>query len=540
MRFTVRLKIGAAMGVALVIAAGMGLVGLLGVSATYRLVDGMYRTNVTGIAAVSDVRAAIVDNRLALSRSLIDPSKRDVMKHIQANQVRITEAWHRYYPALVSSDAERAAAQEFEAGRAAMGPLVKQEAQLLDAGKTEEGRQLHINKVTEGMSRSTAAIDRLVAANEKQAEWAAAQAAQHYSRTWQLVLAVLVVGVLVLLVAALLLTRAVVRPLEQARKLAGAIQEGRLNNAPVIVGNDEFSDTLHSLDQMDRQLTSIVTQVRDVAEQVNAAAHDLSQGNDDLSQRTQEQASSLEETAASMEELAATVRQNAEGAGQARDMAVRMRKRAEEGRDIASSAVGAMQAITQASREVGEIVGMIDEIAFQTNLLALNAAVEAARAGEQGRGFAVVATEVRNLAQRSGVAAKSIKSLIQDTGDKVAEGAELVQRTGHALNDIAADVREVNTIIEVIAAASEEQSAGIGQVNNAVTALDEVTQQNAALVEEASAASRNTLDLSQVLMGQVAYFTVQGAAAPHAHDGAESARSAARKRRAEPALAAVG
>jgi methyl-accepting chemotaxis protein len=169
-----------------------------------------------------------------------------------------------------------------------------------------------------------------------------------------------------------------------------------------------------------------------------------------------------------------------------------------------------MEAVTQASREVGEIVVLIDEIAFQTNLLALNAAVEAARAGEQGRGFAVVATEVRNLAQRSGAAAKNIKALILDTTGKVAEGAALVQRTGTALNDIAGDVREVSTIIEVIAAASEEQSAGIGQVNNAVVTLDEVTQQNAALVEEASAASRHTLDLSQVLVNQVAYFTLQG------------------------------
>jgi methyl-accepting chemotaxis protein len=286
------------------------------------------------------------------------------------------------------------------------------------------------------------------------------------------------------------LIRAVTRPLDQARKLASAIQEGKLNNTTVITGNDEFSDTLHSLDDMDRQLASIVTQVRDVAEQVTSAARDLSQGNDDLSQRTQEQASSLEETAASMEELSSTVKQNAEGASQAREMAMRMRQRAEEGRDIAGSAVGAMDAITQASKEVGEIVVMIDEIAFQTNLLALNAAVEAARAGEQGRGFAVVATEVRNLAQRSGAAAKNIKSLIQDTTHKVSEGAKLVQRTGSALNDIAGDVREVSTIIEVIAAASEEQSAGIGQVNNAVVTLDEVTQQNAALVEEASAAAQ--------------------------------------------------
>jgi methyl-accepting chemotaxis protein len=245
-----------------------------------------------------------------------------------------------------------------------------------------------------------------------------------------------------------------------------------------------------------------------------------------------------------MEELSSTVRQNAEGARQARGMAMRMRRRADEGRDVANSAVDAMAAITQVSKQVGEIVVLIDEIAFQTNLLALNAAVEAARAGEQGRGFAVVASEVRVLAQRSGAAAKNIKSLIQDVADKVAQGATLVQRTGSALSDIADEVREVSTIVEVIAAASEEQSAGIGQVNNAVLSLDEVTQQNAALVEEASAASRNTLDLSQVLIHQVAYFSLQVAAPFEPAARPSGARAAGttmsfRSRSAAPGLAAA-
>jgi len=510
MRFTIRLKIIATMGLALLAAVVVGLVGLYGVRSTYALVDDMYRNNVQAMAAVSQARAAIIEDRLALNRSIIDPSRHDAVKRINAGHEALINAWKRYYPGMVSATDERAVAARFDELIKTSAPDVSHEAELLDAGKNDEGRKFHIATVADEMGKATDAIDQLMVINEKQAAQSAQDAAASFHHTWQLALVVLLIAIAGLIVVAMALIRAVTRPLNQARELAGAIQQGKLNNATIVTGNDEFSDTLRSLDEMDRHLAGIVTQVRDVAEQVTSAARDLSQGNDDLSQRTQEQASSLEETAASMEELSSTVKQNAEGAGQAREMALRMRKRAEEGRDIAGSAVGAMEAITQASKEVGEIVVMIDEIAFQTNLLALNAAVEAARAGEQGRGFAVVATEVRNLAQRSGAAAKNIKALIQDTTEKVGEGATLVQRTGAALNDIAGDVREVSTIIEVIAAASEEQSAGIGQVNNAVTTLDEVTQQNAALVEEASAASRNTLDLSQVLMNQVAYFTLQG------------------------------
>ncbi|MGO4504861.1 MULTISPECIES: methyl-accepting chemotaxis protein [unclassified Dyella] len=544
MRVTIRLKIIATMGLALVLSLVVGVVGLAGVRKTHVMVDDMYQNNVMAIITVSAMRAAIVDDRQALNQSLIDPSRRDASARIKLGHERLAAAWRTYYPAMVSSPEECTVAKELASLMADVGPEVSREAEMLDTGKTDQARQLHLAKVADAMGRATALIDRLRMINAKQAADSRQAAAASFTQTWQLALAVLAIALGLLVTAAIALIRAISRPLEQARKLANAIQQGRLNNATVIAGNDEFSDTLRSLDAMDRQLASIVTQVRDVAEQVTSAARDLSQGNDDLSQRTQEQASSLEETAASMEELSSTVRQNAEGASQARGMAMRMRQRADEGRDVANSAVDAMAAITQVSKQVGEIVVLIDEIAFQTNLLALNAAVEAARAGEQGRGFAVVASEVRVLAQRSGAAAKNIKWLIQDVADKVAQGATLVQRTGSALSDIADEVREVSTIVEVIAAASEEQSAGIGQVNNAVLSLDEVTQQNAALVEEASAASRNTLDLSQVLIHQVAYFSLQVAAPCEPAARPSGARAAGttmsfRSRSAAPGLAAA-
>ena len=540
MRFTIRLKIIATMGLALLAAVVVGLVGLYGVRSTYALVDDMYRNNVQAMAAVSQARAAIIEDRLALNRSIIDPSRHDAVKRINAGHEALINAWKRYYPGMVSATDERAVAARFDELIKTSAPDVSHEAELLDAGKNDEGRKFHIATVADEMGKATDAIDQLMVINEKQAAQSAQDAAASFHHTWQLALVVLLIAIAGLIVVAMALIRAVTRPLNQARELAGAIQQGKLNNATIVTGNDEFSDTLRSLDEMDRHLAGIVTQVRDVAEQVTSAARDLSQGNDDLSQRTQEQASSLEETAASMEELSSTVKQNAEGAGQAREMALRMRKRAEEGRDIAGSAVGAMEAITQASKEVGEIVVMIDEIAFQTNLLALNAGVEAARAGDAGKGFAVVASEVRALAQRSAEAAKDVKDRITASSQQVEAGVEMVGETGKALERIISRITGISGLVEGIALGADQQSAGLSQVNTAVAEMDGVTQQNAAMVEQATAAARSLAGEADELARQVSQFKLDrdGRGAPAAASK-PSKRDAGTARRG-PALRTVG
>ncbi|WNL45733.1 methyl-accepting chemotaxis protein [Dyella sp. BiH032] len=309
-----------------------------------------------------------------------------------------------------------------------------------------------------------------------------------------------------------LTTRRIMTPLMRARGLATAISEGHLANALQVEGNDEFADTLRALQTMDGKLAAMVGDVRIVAEQVAAAARDISAGNDHLSNRTQEQAASIEETAASMEQMTATVSRNAEGAEQARELTQAVRKDAERGGEVAHEAMDAMHGIHRASGDIAQIIALMDEIAFQTNLLALNAAVEAASAGPHGRGFAVVAAEVRALAQRSAAAAKDIKRLITDSGEKVTQGVELVGRASQALQGIRAGVRNVNGIVEEIAAASQEQTQGIHQVNTAIATIDSVTQQNAALVEEASSASRTALELAQSLLQQVAFFKIRQAA----------------------------
>jgi len=257
----------------------------------------------------------------------------------------------------------------------------------------------------------------------------------------------------------------------------------------------------------------LVKRVKNAAAEVQGGAEEISKGNLNLSQRTEEQASSLEETASSMEEMTSTVKQTADNAGQANQLAMAARQQAEKGGAVVSTAVIAMGAINVASKKIADIIGVIDEIAFQTNLLALNAAVEAARAGEQGRGFAVVATEVRNLAGRSATAAKEIKALIQDSVTKVDEGSRLVDESGKTLEEIVQAVKKVTDIVAEIAAASREQSSGIEQVNKAVMQMDTTTQQNAALVEEASAASQAIVEQAQGLNGMIARYNVGEAAA---------------------------
>ncbi|HUQ11079.1 MAG TPA: methyl-accepting chemotaxis protein [Steroidobacteraceae bacterium] len=258
----------------------------------------------------------------------------------------------------------------------------------------------------------------------------------------------------------------------------------------------------------------LVKRVKNSTSEVQQGAQEISKGNTNLSQRTEEQASSLEETASSMEQMTSTVKQTADNAGQANQLAMAARVQAEKGGAVVSSAVSAMAGINNASKKIADIIGVIDEIAFQTNLLALNAAVEAARAGEQGRGFAVVATEVRNLAGRSATAAKEIKALIVDSVSKVEEGSKLVDESGKTLEEIVNAVKKVTDIVAEIAAASREQSSGIEQVNRAVMQMDTTTQQNAALVEEAAAASQAIVEQAQALHGMVSRYKVGDSGKP--------------------------
>lgn len=330
--------------------------------------------------------------------------------------------------------------------------------------------------------------------------------------------------------------QAAVKETQEAVK--SAVEGDLLARIPTQGKSGEVEALCRGINTLLEATMMLITSVKNAAHEVQSGAEEISKGNMDLSQRTEEQAASLEKTAASMEQMTSSVQQTADNAGQANQLAVAARQQAEKGGTIVGSAVTAMRQINTSSKKIADIIGVIDEIAFQTNLLALNAAVEAARAGEQGRGFAVVASEVRSLAGRSATAAKEIKGLIQDSVAKVEEGSTLVDESGKALEDIVASVKRLTDIVSEIAAASAEQSSGIAQVGKAVNEMDDVTQQNAALVEEAAAASQSIVEQAKALNELVARYQV-GASASSSGGAGASVRAMAATPKSTPAPVAV-
>jgi methyl-accepting chemotaxis protein len=354
--------------------------------------------------------------------------------------------------------------------------------------------------------QSLEALDTIVAHESGLVVQAKVAAQQEYARAKMLMMTLGLLAVAIGALIAWLISRSITRPINAAVLVAETVASGDLSSRIEATSTDETGRLLAALKKMNDNLLDVVSRVRSGTDTISMGSNEIAAGNLDLSSRTEGQASSLEETASSMEELTSTVKQNADNARQANQLAASASEVARKGGAIVEHVVETMGAINSSSRKIVDIIGVIDGIAFQTNILALNAAVEAARAGEQGRGFAVVATEVRNLAQRSASAAKEIKELIGASVANVDAGSRLVNDAGQTMGDIVDSIQRVTDIMGEITAASQEQTIGIEQINMAIVQMDEVTQQNAALVEEAAAASQSMQEQAGELAAVVGFF----------------------------------
>ncbi|CAN0619114.1 Methyl-accepting chemotaxis protein I [Burkholderia multivorans] len=500
------------LGVLLVIG---GVMGVVGVAISNNDVKELYSVQLASSDALGQANVALSRSRLWLYRIALDPAAPGVPQDTQSARNLLTaskKAWDAYRKLPFSGPEEAHSAADanmkFDALVAnGLEPMFSAIA-THDAAKISEVWRHIPPSLFIDVSNAMDSLERLQV-TAAQATFDAAQTRFH----WFVALAI--AGCLVTLGAAALtwwsLQRAIGMPLAQALEHFRAIADGDLSTRVDVHSSDEMGQLMAGLQSMQGKLLQTIGKVRESSRSIDTAAHEIAAGNMDLSQRTEEQAASLEETAASMEELTSTVRQNAENAKQANQVVSTAALLTEQGNQATQEVVQTMRGLSESSGKIAEIITVIEGIAFQTNILSLNAAVEAARAGEQGRGFAVVANEVRSLAQRSATASREIKELITDSLKRVETGATQVDRATETMTDILASVRKVHDLMGEITAASEEQSKGIEQVNQAVAQMDQVTQQNAALVEQATAAAHSLEEQAGHLEAVVSVFRVGAA-----------------------------
>jgi len=556
MRIT-NLKIGTKLGLAfallLVLTLGLGGIALAQLERMHLAMQTMGNSALPSVAEAGNIRSQW--NRFRRLESHLLPAQASsnaqaLLQQAQGVLTSITQS-EKNYEALPHSEQElqlmRAYQQHRDTYLGAHRKFVQAALDVHQSGSSDEARLQSLQRMySEEAEPSFAAlaetVGKLAAMTQSDARALSQQGDAVRSSAQWWVITGMGVSALLSILFAVLVTRSVARPAQQAVQAASQIASGDLTQAIPPTGNDEMGQLMAALEQMRSKLDSVVQHVRHNAESVAMASEEIASGTTDLSSRTEEQASALQQTAASMEQLSSTVRQNADSALQANQLALGASQVAAQGGDVVGEVVTNMRGITESSRKIADIIGVIDSIAFQTNILALNAAVEAARAGEQGRGFAVVAGEVRTLAQRSAEAAKEIKLLINNSVDSITAGTALVDRAGHTMTEVVTSIRRVTDLVGEISAASSEQSQGVTQVGEAITQMDSTTQQNAALVEESAAAAESLKRQAQELVQTVSHFkttsAITASAAQLPRSAPVSARTASASR-TEPAAKAT-
>lgn len=434
-----------------------------------------------------------------------------VKKHIDTldASIKILKEKFETYKAGIVDDEEKRLLDTWVSDSNNMGiDAITQVVAAIQAGQWEVAETMTVKVINPLYLKSDADSKALVEYLTQRAEKNRVQVESNINQMTYLLIAVILLGVIMAVITSWWLIRSITSPLHHAVEVARRVANGDLRSDVTVSSKDEIGVLLNALKHMNKNLSHIVAEVRMGTETISTASGQIAAGNLDLSARTEAQAGALEETASAMEQLTSTVKQNADNARQANQLAETASEVAVKGGSVVSEVVTTMGAINESSRKIADIIGVIDGIAFQTNILALNAAVEAARAGEQGRGFAVVATEVRSLAQRSAAAAKEIKVLIDDSVEKIEIGNKQAGQAGTTMSEVVSSVQRVTDIMSEITAASHEQSIGIEEVNRAISQMDETTQQNAALVEEAAAAAKSMQDQAGHLEELVNKFQV--------------------------------
>ena len=436
-------------------------------------------------------------------------------------------------PTITSDEGKKRLAAVMQTREAYVG-LQQEFIDLVRAGKRPEAAELLSDKMRPVQMSYIKALNELRDLQIELITSAARQGEADYAQAKLLMFGLLAGMALISAWLGWWMTRSVTGPVGQAVEVAERVAAGDLGSVIEVNSQDEVGRLLTALKAMNTNLAEIVSTVRNSSDSIATGSAQIASGNADLSQRTEEQASALQQTAASMEQLGSAVKQNADNARQANQLALGASAVAVQGGEVVGQVVQTMKGINDSSKKIADIISVIDGIAFQTNILALNAAVEAARAGEQGRGFAVVASEVRSLAQRSAEAAKEIKGLIGASVERVQQGTALVAQAGTTMEEIVTSIKRVTDIMGEISSASSEQSTGVSQVGEAVTQMDQVTQQNAALVEESAAAAASLKHQAQQLVQAVSVFSLGGAAAAVAAANASAVQRPSATERRSP------